>query len=119
MLANRPTREEVPVRKPESLPLEWFDYPELETGSPEQFLAARAEGDATPGVPARSRYFRTGGQFTWCAACRIIKSQCHHARFSQESDQEVVGSDLWSDLWRACGSWMLWMMGMLRVGEVI
>ena len=48
------------------------DYLELERGDPEQFLQ-QAEGDTTgvPGAPARSRYYKNGGQFTW-APCYVL-----------------------------------------------
>ena len=59
----RPSTAEIPVRAPESTPLELFDDPELELKTPEQWLATRTPGGDRCG--ASSRYFTGHGQFTW------------------------------------------------------
>ena len=59
----RPSTAEIPVRAPESTPLELFDDPELELKTPEQWLATRTPGGDRCG--AVSRYFTGHGQFTW------------------------------------------------------
>ena len=59
----RPSTAEIPVRAPESTPLELFDDPELELKTPEQWLATRTPGADRCG--AVSRYFTGHGQFTW------------------------------------------------------
>ena len=59
----RPSTAEIPVRAPESTPLELFDDPELELKTPEQWLATRTPGGDRCG--ALSRYFTGHGQFTW------------------------------------------------------
>ena len=59
----RPSTAEIPVRAPESTPLELFDDPELELKTPEQWLATRTPGGDRGG--ALSGYITGHGQFTW------------------------------------------------------
>lgn len=66
----RPTPNEIPHRTETTLPLEMFDDPELERVDPVEYLQ-QLEGDARPGVTARSRYYQNGGQFTW-APCYVL-----------------------------------------------
>ncbi|KAG2430891.1 hypothetical protein HXX76_009864 [Chlamydomonas incerta] len=70
----RPRTGQLPVRTTTSMPLEYFDSPEMELVQPEERLrrareAAEVEGrgaGAGPvGVPGFSRYFDTSGTFMW------------------------------------------------------
>jgi dynein heavy chain len=64
----RPSTAELPVRAPESTPLDLFDDPELETKSPDEWLHSTTDANAdqtNSHVSAVSRYFKEHGQFTW------------------------------------------------------
>ncbi|GFR44543.1 hypothetical protein Agub_g5814 [Astrephomene gubernaculifera] len=72
----RPRTGQLPVRTTTSMPLEYFDSPEMELIAPERRLAeareaaAAAGGQVPPGVLAYSRYFDATGTFSW-AACYV------------------------------------------------
>ena len=64
----RPSTAELPVRAPESTPLDLFDDPELETKSPSEWLHSTTDpstDQTNSHVSAVSRYFKEHGQFTW------------------------------------------------------
>ncbi|GLI63290.1 hypothetical protein VaNZ11_006196 [Volvox africanus] len=76
----RPRTGQLPVRTTTSMPLEYFDSPEMELVSPEQRLAAAAAG-AGPGylgVLAYSRYFDATGTFSW--------APCYVKEYDREQD---------------------------------
>ncbi|EFJ50021.1 hypothetical protein VOLCADRAFT_117040, partial [Volvox carteri f. nagariensis] len=72
----RPRTGQLPVRTTTSMPLEYFDSPEMELISPEQRLEAAAAGGPAAGgkgpdgVLAYSRYFDSKGSFSW-APCFV------------------------------------------------
>jgi hypothetical protein len=70
----RPTTHDRSPKTESTLPLELFDDPELEPGYPAAMLAAPQDeaGALITSVAARSRYFFSGGQFTW-AACWVLE----------------------------------------------
>lgn len=70
----RPTTRDRSPKTESTLPLELFDDPELEPGYPAAMLVAPQDdsGALVTSVPARSRYFHTGGQFTW-APCWVLE----------------------------------------------
>ncbi|GIL78248.1 hypothetical protein Vretifemale_7685, partial [Volvox reticuliferus] len=80
----RPRTGQLPVRTTTSMPLEYFDSPEMELVSPEQRLAAAAAGAGQGylGVLAYSRYFDATGTFSW--------APCYVKEYNREQDVYLI-----------------------------
>lgn len=67
----RPKTAQIRSRTATSMPLEYFDSPEMEQGDLQQRLfEAQAAGHV--GLPALSRFYDPQGTFTW-AACNVLQ----------------------------------------------
>ncbi len=84
----RPRTGQLPTRTTTTMPLEYFDSPEMELTPPEERLAAG--GGA--GVPAFSRYFDSAGSFTWAPCTATEYDRCGRPSAGEGASTQLVGA---------------------------
>jgi hypothetical protein len=68
----RPKTAQIRSKKPTSLPLEWFDSPDMQEQSRLQQQLFEAQAAGTAGLPALSRFYSPQGSFSW-APCTLVQ----------------------------------------------
>eukprot|EP00899_Mesostigma_viride_P002516 jgi/Mesvir1/12265/Mv00478-RA.2 len=76
----RQTSVEIPTKLPTTLPLDLFESPENELRPFHELIEQLPEG--LPGIPAKSRFYLSGGQFQWMP--------CYVIDYSAETDTYII-----------------------------
>lgn len=110
----RPRTGQIQTKSTTTLPLEFFDSPEMELVPPEQRLAtatAAMEDQGQPGPLGYSRFYDAHGGFRW-APCFVLQYDRYPGRHRSRACacRELGWSELWLHGARNMGFLVQWLM---------